>query len=112
MTRNANAYAAQVNSDPDTYQNAIRGANHEEWVRAIEMELNQLTENGTFGLPEQLPPGRRAVKHKWVFKTKYLQNGEIDKYKARLCAKGFTQKQGVDFEDVFAPVISIITLRL
>ena len=75
-------------------------------------ELSQLMANGTFGSPEPLPNGRTAVKHKWVFKTKYHQDNTIDKYKARLCAKGFTQREGVDFDEVFAPVVSIITLRL
>jgi len=68
--------------------------------------------NGTFGQPEPLPKNRKAVKSKWVFKTKYLQDNSIDKYKARLCAKGYTQKEGMDFEEIFAPVVSIISLRI
>ena len=67
--------------------------------------MSQLTMNGTFGQPESLPQNRKAVKSKCVFKTKYLQYNSIDKHKARLCAKGYTQKEGMDFEDIFAPVV-------
>ena len=101
-----------VTPDPSSYNEAITGKKSHEWRSAIKAELSQLMANGTFGSPEPLPNGRTAVKHKWVFKTKYHQDNTIDKYKARLCAKGFTQREGVDFDEVFAPVVSIITLRL
>ena len=48
--------------------------------------------------------GHRAIGLKWVFKLKRNEEGEVMKHKARLVAKGYVQKQGVDFEEVFAPV--------
>ena len=51
-----------------------------------------------------MPLGYRAIGLKWVFKLKRNEEGEVMKHKARLVAKGYVQKQGVDFEEVFAPV--------
>jgi len=49
---------------------------------------------------------------KWVYKTKLNENGEVDKYKARLVAKGYAQQYGVDYNEVFAPVARLDTIRL
>jgi hypothetical protein len=59
-----------------------------------------------------LPPGKRPIGLKWVFKLKKNAEGEIIKYKARLVAKGYVQKQGIDFEEVFAPVARLDTVRM
>jgi hypothetical protein len=49
---------------------------------------------------------------KWIYKTKLNEHGEVDKYKARLVAKGYTQQHGVDYTEVFAPVVRMDTIRL
>ena len=59
-----------------------------------------------------LPPGHRAIGLKWVFKVKRDPSGNIVKHKARLVAKGYAQRQGVDFDEVFAPVARMETVRL
>jgi hypothetical protein len=59
-----------------------------------------------------LPAGHRAIGLKWVFKVKKDPEGNIVKHKARLVAKGYAQREGVDFEEVFAPVARIETVRL
>lgn len=59
-----------------------------------------------------LPPGSKAIGLKWVFKLKRNSDGSISKHKARLVAKGYVHKYGVDFEEVFAPVARIETIRL
>ena len=56
--------------------------------------------------------GHNAIGVKWIFKTKRNAEGEIKKHKARLVAKGYKQQYGVDYEDVFAPVARIKTVRL
>ena len=56
--------------------------------------------------------GHNAIGVKWIFKTKRNAEGEIKKHKARLVAKGYKQQYGVDYEDVFAPVARIKTIRL
>ena len=59
-----------------------------------------------------LPAGRKTVRCKWVFKKKMNADGTVARYKARLCAKGFTQQYGLDYVDTFSPTVSFTTLRL
>ena len=66
----------------------------------------------TFSKPMKLPYGRKAINGKWIFKTKLNQDGTLDKFKARLVAQGYSQREGIDYEEVFAPVIGITTLRI
>ena len=58
-----------------------------------------------------LPAGKRALPCKWVYKMKDTTNEGKPKYKARLVAKGFRQQQGVDFEEIFSPIVKMTTLR-
>jgi hypothetical protein len=57
-----------------------------------------------------LPLGVKPIGCKWIFKRKYFPNGSIDKYKARLVANGFTQKQNVNYFDTFSPVTRISSI--
>jgi hypothetical protein len=60
----------------------------------------------------ELPPGKRAIGCKWVFRTKYNADGSIAKLKARICAKGYSQVEGVDYDETYAPVARLSSLRL
>lgn len=73
-------------------------------------ELTALKENNTWKIVE-LPNGKRAIGCKWVYKTKFNPDGSIEKHKARLIAKGYTQIEGIDYNDTFAPVSRMTTLR-
>ena len=59
-----------------------------------------------------LPPEKRSVSSKWVITIKYLSNGDIERYKARLVARGFTQTYGDDYMDTFALVAKLYTIRV
>lgn len=73
-------------------------------------EYEALILNGTWELCD-LPEGRSAIKCKWVYKTKLDVNGDIDRYKARLVIKGYSQRKGVDYEETYAPVVRYSSLR-
>jgi len=74
-----------------------------------ELQAHELNGTWTF---ENLPEGRKTIESKWVFKKKYVAHTNTHKYKARLCAKGFTQKQRIDYQEVFAPVARYDSIRM
>jgi hypothetical protein len=107
-TRKSTALLSHASKDPDTFNEAMQQG----WEEAIKSELNSLIENGTWGEPCELPHNYRALKTKWVFKTKIDAEGNFEKKKARLVAKGYQQREGIDFDDIFAPVARIVTIRI
>ncbi|MCO5549206.1 hypothetical protein L7F22_002672 [Adiantum nelumboides] len=66
---------------------------------------------GIFQFFNMLPPKRKVVSTKWIFKTKYKADGSLDKHKARLVARGFSQRPGVDFDETYAPTARMTTIR-
>lgn len=74
-------------------------------------EIKSIEKNGTWWLIN-LPVGKKSIGVKWVFKRKLKPDGSFSKYKARLVANGFLQRQGLDFTEVFAPVARMKTIRL
>src|SRR5690606_8200422 len=81
------------------------------WDKAVKSELASLEENDVYDIVDA-PVDRKIVPSKWVFKIKHNADGTIDRYKARLVAKGFAQQPGVDFDEVFSPVVRYDSLRL
>lgn len=99
------------NFEPKTYKQARNLRSWKHWKKAMEEELHSIEENDTWELTD-LPRGRKAVGSKWVFKIKRDENGNILRHKARLVAQGFSQKFGIDYDEVFAPVARSTTLRI
>ncbi|GJT99370.1 zinc finger, CCHC-type containing protein [Tanacetum coccineum] len=97
-----------MEEEPRNYKEA---STDEKWIEAMEIELDSINKNNTWTLTT-LPPDQKAIGLKWVYKTKRDAGGKIIKYKARLVAKGYVQEQGIDFDEVFAPVARIETVRL
>jgi hypothetical protein len=91
---------AAISNDPSSVDVSLR---HRQWKQVVVEELESTEENRTWSLVD-LPKGQRLIGVKWVFKLKQDENGEVVKHKARLVAKGYVQRQGIDFEEVFAPV--------
>ena len=77
----------------------------------MEEELSMIDKNNTWNLVDP-PKGKDIIGLKWVYKTKYNEDGSIQKHKARLVAKGYSQQPGVDFNETFAPIARIETIRL
>ncbi|XP_074297640.1 uncharacterized protein LOC141628387 [Silene latifolia] len=82
----------------------------EKWVQAMNSELQVLATNNTWVLTD-LPKGKKAIGCKWIYKTKYNPDGSIEKHKARLVIQGFRQRYGLDYEETFAPVAKMSTVR-
>ncbi|CAI7881040.1 unnamed protein product [Closterium sp. NIES-54] len=93
-----------------TLKEALESIDPEEWKNAMESEFKSIEENGTWELVE-LPKGRKAITSKWLFKIKSNAVGEIERYKSRVVAKGYQQKEKVDYKELFAPVVKPTTLR-
>ena len=106
--------ARQVTTEivtPATYEEAITSPQKKQWEAAINEELQSLAAHNVWELAEA-PKGTNIVSCKWVFKLKRLPNGQIDRYKARLVARGFSQKHGIDYYETFAPVVRMESLRI
>lgn len=96
--------------DPKFYQEAVSGPDADHWKAAMQAELDQLHEMGTWDLVER-PAERSVIGCKWVFRIKRDSEGRIVKYKARLVAQGFSQKEGIDYFETYAPVMRMESLR-
>lgn len=73
-------------------------------------ELAALEANHTWELVH-LPPSKRLVGCKWVYKVKLHVDGKVERYKARLVAKGYTQSKGIDYQETFSPVAKRVSVR-
>ncbi|CAI7752858.1 unnamed protein product [Closterium sp. NIES-53] len=100
----------EMPGEPATLKEALESSDAEEWKKAMESELKSIEENDTWELVELLD-GRKAITSEWLFKIKSDANGNIERYKSRLVAKGYQQKEKVDYEELFAPVVKPTTLR-
>lgn len=97
--------------DPVSMNEATSGAEAESWKKAMSEEIQCFNDNKAWELVDSLPTGATLVPSKWVFKKKTSEGGEV-RYRARLVAKGYVQKAGIDYGDVFSPVVRHSTLRL
>ncbi|GJU71897.1 ribonuclease H-like domain-containing protein, partial [Tanacetum coccineum] len=93
--------------EPKTFLEASR---YPHWADAMNKEMEALLRNDTWELVD-LPKDRKAISSKWLWKIKYKSNGEIERYKARLVALGCNQREGIDYEETFSPVVKMVTVR-
>jgi len=105
---------ADTSDEPKTYTEAISSSEAHYWREAIQNELASIDKNGTWTYVNrsQVPPQRRPIGSKWVFKRKLNPDGSINRYKARLVAKGYAQQSGIDYDETFAPVARLTSIRV
>ncbi|GJP36797.1 hypothetical protein CLOM_g21273 [Closterium sp. NIES-68] len=106
----AHCYWAPI-PEPKTREEALNGPNGEKWKASEDEEFGSLIENETWDLCD-LPPGKKAITSKMIYRHKYGPEGELTRYKSRLVARGFQQTKGKDYDEVFAPVGKGTTLRV
>uniref|UniRef100_A0A2N9FIZ1 Uncharacterized protein n=1 Tax=Fagus sylvatica TaxID=28930 RepID=A0A2N9FIZ1_FAGSY len=99
--------AITSNNEPTSFSQAVKNP---QWREAMANEIAALEANNTWTL-ETLPPGKRPIPSKWVYKIKYKLDGTIERHKARLVAKGYTQVEGLDYHETFAHVAKLVTVR-
>ncbi|GJV84864.1 putative RNA-directed DNA polymerase [Tanacetum coccineum] len=95
------------NFEPKSYFEASKFSH---WIDAMNQEMNALLRNGTWEIVD-LPRGRKVIGSKWIYKIKFQSSSEIDRFKARLVAQGFGQKDRIDYEEKFSPVVKMVTVR-
>ncbi|CAN1310245.1 Retrovirus-related Pol polyprotein from transposon TNT 1-94 [Linum perenne] len=100
-----------LENDPRTYEEAMKSVDSSFWKEAIQSELESIKSNHTWDLVD-LPTGSKAIGCKWIFKRKLKTDGTVERFKARLVIKGFTQKPGLDYFDTYSPVTKISTIRI
>ncbi|RVW95066.1 Retrovirus-related Pol polyprotein from transposon RE1 [Vitis vinifera] len=83
----------------------------DKWIEAMKEELRMIEKNDTWELVDR-PQHRKVIGVKWVYRTKLNADGSVNKYKARLVVKGYSQVFGVDFSETFAPVARLDTIRM
>jgi hypothetical protein len=96
---------------PDTYKQAVKSEHSKEWLEAMEDEMDSLHKNKTWQLVKR-PDNCNIIGCRWKLGIKRGADGVPERYKARLCAQGFTQEYGVDFEETFSPVVHFNSIRL
>ena len=96
--------------EPVTVEDALASAQSVEWQEALANELHSMEQHGVWELVPR-PRGANIVGCRWVFKVKTNADGGVERYKARLVAQGFRQKEGIDYQEVFAPTIGHESIR-
>jgi hypothetical protein len=99
-----------TDDDPITVREAVNSEDSKLWKKAMVEEMDSLDKNAAWDIVE-LPTGRKSVGRKWLFKKKFNAQGKVEKYKAWLVAKGYSQVEGIDFGEIFSPVAKLTSIR-
>lgn len=98
-------------TDPNSYREAMKRSDKRLWRQAMQEEIDSLLENKVWVLVDR-PRGANIVTNRWVLRIKRKPSGEIERYRARLVARGFSQKEGIDYNETYAPVVNTTSVRL
>ena len=96
-----------IDAEPSTYKDA---ASLQVWNDAMIEEYSSIIKNDVWEVVPR-PTRKSVVTSRWLYKIKHAADGNIEKYKARFVARGFTQKEGIDYDEIFAPVTRYATIK-
>jgi len=96
--------------NPTNYCQTMCSSNSQNWVDVMKDEMKSMQDNDVWNLVE-FPKGVKPIGCKWIFKTKRHSKGNVERYKACLVTKGFTQKEDIDYKEKFSPVSSKDSFR-
>lgn len=97
--------------DPHTAKEAMSTPEAHEWKEAMQSEYKALMKNNTWILVDR-SKNRKVIGSRWVPRTKFMADGSVERRKARIVAKGFSQEPNVDFHETFAPVARTSSVRI
>ena len=95
---------------PSCYKEAMLKDEKLKWEKAMQSKMNLLHKKSTWELVH-LPPGRKTLPCKQIYKMKAIDSASQPRYMARLVANGFRQQEGVDFDEIFSPIAKMTTLK-
>ena len=92
-----------MEDDPINFHQALESSKSQELIDSMNEEIKSMKDNDIWDLVP-LPEGVKPIGCKWIFKTKRDSKGDVERYKACLVAKGYTQKEDIDYKETFSPV--------
>ena len=98
-------------SNPATYEEVIVDVDSAYWVKAMKAELEYTDSNHVWDLVEA-PANIKHIGCKWVYKRNRGSDGKVETFKAKLVAIGYTQREGIDYEETFLPVAILKSIRI
>jgi hypothetical protein len=96
-----------LEEEPTCFEEAIQ---RKEWADAMTEEYQSIMKNKVWEIVPR-PKNKDVVSSRWLFKIKHVADGSIEKYKARFVTRGFSQKEGIDYEETFPPVARYTSIR-
>ena len=110
----AHTFDPTIIGEPATPTEAFARPDGDKWHEAFDAEIQSLNDNATWTLlpRKDIPRSARVLKCRVVFKIKRNADGTVERYKARVVAKGFLQRAGIDYAEVFSPVVHYETIRM
>jgi hypothetical protein len=108
------ALVTSVVPEPSTYNDigSMPSIEREKWLDSMQLELTTFVEKGVFRVVSSIPSGRKTIGLKFVFKVKYNPDGSVERYKTRLVAQGFSQRDGVDYFETYSPTVKFESARI
>lgn len=103
------AFVAECD-EPQSYRAAIESSDSDKWKAAMADEMQSLRQNKVWTLVSK-PNYRAIVDNRWVFRVKRNVDDNVERYKARLVARGFSQQHGIDYQETFSPVVKFTSIR-